>query len=170
MTMYEIRNIKVSGKLKSLVLNNALEKLRSLSIPTKIYGNFISFKAQNYTYILFKKGKKDYNHINITQIANFSSIAQAIDILESILDCCVSDYIIDNIIATSDLHRKISLEKIITNGHFTNIKYNNEVFPGLFIKFLMGTVILFHTGKLVIVGCKNQSSLEWILQNIILNI
>jgi TATA-box binding protein (TBP) (component of TFIID and TFIIIB) len=46
------------------------------------------------------------------------------------------------------------------------MKYNNEKFPGLFVKFKEGTAILFHSGKVVLVGCKNEENLKCLTTNI----
>jgi len=165
-----VRNIKVSVKVKALVLNNALMQLQRNNISTKQFGNFISFKAENFTFILFKRGLKKETHVNITQIANFQSIHRAIEVLVKLIECVVIHYVIDNIIATSDFHRNISLQKIVELRQFKKIKYNSEVFPGLFLKFNRGTIILFHSGKTVIVGCKSIEDIEWILQMVHVNI
>lgn len=164
--MFLVRNIKVSVKVKALVLNNALERLRQTQIPIKNFGNFISFKDHNYTFVLFKRGKRKDSHVNVTQIPNFWSIHRAIDCLIKLIDCSVLHYTVDNIIATTDLNKSVSFKKIIKEKTFKQIKYNSEIFPGLFIRFKRGTVIVFHTGKVVIVGCKSVSNIEWINKRI----
>jgi TATA-box binding protein (TBP) (component of TFIID and TFIIIB) len=168
--MFLIRNIKVSVKVKPLVLNNAVLRLKHKGIKTNLFSNFITFKAKNFTFVLFKSGQKKENHINITQIPNFRSINKAIASLVKLLRCRVLRHTVDNIIATSALDRTISLRHIVHSKAFKKIKYNSEIFPGLFVKFWNGTVIIFHTGKLVIVGCKNKRSIKWILQKITANI
>jgi len=40
------------------------------------------------------------------------------------------------------------------------VKYNNQKFPGLFIKYKKGTALVFFSGKVVIVGCKNQTEIK----------
>ncbi len=39
--------------------------------------------------------------------------------------------------------RNLNLSDISKTCNFKNLKYNNEKFPGLFVKFETGTVILF---------------------------
>lgn len=164
--MFLIRNIKISVKVQALTLNNALSILKNKSIITREFGNFFSFKSNNYTFVIFKRGKQENNHINITQIPNFYSINKAINCLISLINCRVCHYVIDNIIATSDLHKSISLDSLIKSKRFKRVKYNSEIFPGLFIKFRQGTTIIFHSGKLVIVGCKSIDKIECILNTI----
>lgn len=168
--MFLIRNIKVSVKVEALILNNALSSLKNNQVLSKEFGNFITFKHNNYTFVLFKTGKNKESHINITQISNFDSINKAIDCLIKLINCTVNSYSIDNIIATSDLNKSISLSTIIKNKRFERIKYNNEIFPGLFIKFNQGTVIIFHSGKIVLVGCKSIENIEWLMSTIYANI
>jgi TATA-box binding protein (TBP) (component of TFIID and TFIIIB) len=40
------------------------------------------------------------------------------------------------------------------------MKYNNEEFPGLFVKKDIGTAILFHRGTIVLVGCNSKENLK----------
>lgn len=168
--MFLIRNIKISVKVGALILNNALSSLRSNNVISKEFCNFITFKHKSYTFVLFKTGKNKQSHINITQIRNLDSINIALNILIGLLSCTVNYYTIDNIIATSDLKRSITLQNIISNQKFERIKYNNEVFPGLFIKFNQGTVIVFHSGKIVIVGCKSIINIECLMNTVLANI
>ncbi len=168
--MFRIRNIKISLKVKPIVLNNAIIQLQKKGIATKTYSNFLTFKLHLYTYVVFKKGRTKHTHINITQIPSLKLINNAIEIVKQCLECKVLYFTIDNIIATSDLKKPICLIDIINKKSFDKIKYNNEIFPGLFIKFHNGTVILFHSGKIVIVGCKNKETIQWILETIHANI
>lgn len=161
--MFHVRNIKVSVKVKALILNNALNKLHQKFIPTRHFGNFISFKHNGYTFVLFKKGKRRDSHVNVTQIPNFACIHRAIASLIKLIECEVLHYTVDNIIATSDLNRTLSLKEVVKQIKFKKIKYNSEIFPGVFIRFKRGTVILFHSGKLVIVGCRSIDNLRWIV-------
>lgn len=168
--MFLVRNIKVSVKVRALVLNNALMQLYNNNIICKQFGNFISFKSNNYTFVLFKRGRKKETHVNITQIPNFQSIHKAIEVLVRLIGCVVINYVIDNIIATSDIKRSICLQKIVDERKFKKIKYNSEIFPGLFLKFTKGTSILFHSGKIVIVGSKSIENIKWILEIVHANI
>ena len=164
--MFLIRNIKVSVKVKALILNNALSCLKKRDILPKEYCNFIIFKSNNFTFILFKRKQLEDTHVNITQIPDVVSINKAVKCLINLINCEVNYYTVDNIIATSDLKKPIDLTQVLNSNTFERVKYNNEVFPGLFIKFNQGTLILFHTGKIVIVGCKSIDSIQWILNAI----
>jgi TATA-box binding protein (TBP) (component of TFIID and TFIIIB) len=86
---------------------------------------------------------------------------------EFIPDCSVISKSVDNIIASTSVDKKLDLCLICSSGVFKSIKYNNEKFPGLFIKFEnLGTAILFHSGKIVIVGSKTRNNIECLIQKI----
>ena len=168
--MFLIRNIKISVKVKPLVLNNVVKKFNTEGLAFKSFSNFLTFKNNHFTFVCFKKGKRKHSHINITQIPTFSLIPEALKVIKRLFECPIVSYSVDNIIATSDLKRSICLKKVIEEKKFDKIKYNNEVFPGLFIKFSSGTVILFHSGKIVVVGCKSLDSVQCIIQTVHANI
>ena len=67
----------------------------------------------------------------------------------------------DNICATKNLNKKINLDKLFYNllprkQRIYHLNYNNQKFPGLFIKFkkdiLNGSLIIFKSGKINYVG------------------
>ena len=163
--MPSIRNVKVSAKVSNLCLNTVNLKLASSGISLKHFSNYITFQ-HTYTYIVFKNSKDLTNHVNITKLKSESEIEKALYLLTNLIGCHVINWKIDNIIATSSLQKKLDLTQIAIQKIFPRVKYNSEQFPGLFAKFDCGTVILFHSGKIVIVGCKNQSEI-WMLSEIV---
>lgn len=167
--MFSIRNIKVSLKVKSFALDNVTNCLRNKDISYKVYPNFISFKLKH-NYIIFKSGRRETNHINITKIKDFKDFIKAIVNIQKIYPLKIQKVDIDNIIATGNLSKTINLQKFSASKKYLKIKYNSETFPGLFIRFERGTVILFHTGKFVVVGCKDVIGIQCITQNIYANI
>lgn len=163
---YKIANVKVSLKTDKVFLDNVCEIAKEKKLYCKKYKNFIVLKS-NYTYIIFKsKEQQSESHINITKIPNTKSVRKAIDVITSLILCTIISYKVDNIIATTNLNRQINLASIVNNKKFNNLKYNNEKFPGLFIKFSIGTVIIFHSGKIVIVGCKTKKSVKCLIRKI----
>lgn len=163
--MFRVRNIKISVKIKHQPLDNVITKLKRRNITVKSFSNFISFQHK-FTYVFFKSGRKLTNHINITQIAQVSKIKKALSNLRVLLKCNIVSVKIDNIIATTDICQQINLRKLLKDQNFKIKKYNNEIFPGLFAKFKKGTAIIFHSGKVVIVGCKKLHHIPWIIQQI----
>lgn len=167
--MYKIANVKVSLKTSPLFLDTVYSSLVAQNIVCKQYNNFLVVKSA-FTYIIFKTNKNCENHINITKIPTVKNIVDAVTLLQILTNCQVTSQKIDNIIATTKHKSKLCLRDIIEKKAFHTIKYNNEKFPGLFLKFEEGTAILFHSGKIVIVGCKSIENIECLLSIIFANI
>jgi len=165
--LYKLANVKISVKTSFFLLNNVIKIAECKKITFKKFANFIVLKSK-YTYILFKSSNQKENHINITKIPCTTYVTDSVNFIINLLDCEVFSVTIDNIIATSNIlcDKKPKLIDIIKNKLFENIKYNNEKFPGLFIKLSLGRVILFPSGMLVLLGCKKESDIECLIQNI----
>jgi TATA-box binding protein (TBP) (component of TFIID and TFIIIB) len=166
---YKIANVKVSVKTLSLSLDIVYQCASLKGLTCKNYTNFLVIKKK-FTYIIFKTNKNNENHINITKIPNVSFVQEAIDLIKNLTNCFITSTHIDNIIATTNSNRELNLEQIVKEKKFDQIKYNNEKFPGLFVKFVIGTAILFHSGKIVIVGCKSEESIKCLIKKIYANI
>lgn len=158
---FKITNVKVSLKTTPISLNNVL----NLPFQTNNHRNFIVVKAK-YTYSIFKTNKMLENHINITKIPKIKKVKKAIKYLKKYLNFEVKNITIDNIIATFKIDHKIDLVSVCEEKLFKTMKYNSEKFPGLYVKFEEGTAILFHSGSIVIVGCKNEKDIECLMLNI----
>lgn len=170
--MFKIVNVKVSLKTSTILLDNVCDIAKEKKLYCKNYKNFIVLKSK-YTYIIFKVNKDGKNHVNITKIPLIDKIADAVDYFrEKIVDCIADNISIDNISATAATKTRLNLKEIVLNKDYSNfhnfqaLKYNNQLFPGLFLKFNTGTVIIFHSGKCVIVGCKDETSIQCLTQNI----
>lgn len=160
---YKIANVKVSIKTTLLFLDIVFKKCSDNNVYCKNYKNFLVLK-DIYTFIIFKNNKNNENHINITKIPSLDLVQHAISTITQLTDCTVISHTIDNIIASTFVKSHIDLQALSTL--FPNVKYNNEKFPGLFIKFKKGTAILFHSGKIVIVGSKTEEDIQCLIQNI----
>lgn len=168
MTAFKVSNYKVSCRTSHISLDIVSSILEEKQISAKKYNNFISFN-DIYTYIVFKSGDTGLNHINITKIPDRLSVQLAIKALSDLFNCEVFFYKVDNIIATFNTHRRLnlnSLSKTLTAEGFY-IKYNPEKFPGLFLKESKGTIIIFHSGKTVFVGCQDEENIECLLKTLI---
>jgi len=160
-TMIKIRNIKISVKVRAIPLNNVIKKLQEKNIEHREYLNFVTFKSK-FSYVLFKPSKNLTTHINISSIKNKRDIKKSVWFLKYNLAVVVLSLRIDNIVSTKIIGKSINLQEIIRQKVFVNARYNPEHFPGLFVKFNKGTIILFHSGKVVIVGCRTYQDIKWI--------
>lgn len=168
---FVITNVKISVKIQAKPLDIVQKVLEAKNILCKTHNNFLVAKSE-YTFIIFKSkfGDGANNHINITKIPNLSFIPHVILLTETLLECRTFQHRIDNISATSNSPQRLNLVKLVEKKKFKNIKYNNQTFPGLFLSFNTGTAILFHSGKINIVGCKSEANLKCILSKIFANI
>ena len=163
--MFQIRNIKISLKLDCLDYSLLKGFLKNVSV----YNNFLVLKDK-YTYILFKpKDKESISHLNITKIPNFSAINESVENgIEFFGGKIIPDSIkIDNITATHYLNRPVSLSKLYSEfSSKVKLGYNNDVFPGLHYKTSQGTAVIFHSGKIIIVGCKTEEQILKIIKTV----
>lgn len=166
---FKVANVKVSIKILAIPLDIVYKIAKEKNIDLKLHNNFLVLKAK-FTFIIFKAKNSIENHINITKIPDINSVPFAVLEIENILSCNHFNLCVDNIIASANLHKTIDLIRIVKSKNFEKIKYNNQKFPGLFITFKKGTTIVFHSGKIVIVGCKTIPDIECILNKISVNI
>lgn len=163
--MYSIKNIKLSVKLN---FHSFLTLTESLKHITK-FNNYIVLKDK-FTFILFKpRNHSTISHLNITKVKSFSCISEACDLAEEIFKGQIlrETLQIDNITATHYLNTIVDLRQLYSkySQHFT-LRYNNDVFPGLHWKSEKGTAIIFHTGNVIIVGCKKEQEISVIVNQV----
>lgn len=172
--MLKVTNFKISLKVEPICLDSVSEIAKQFNIKFKRYNNFIVVHEQ-YTYIIFKSGKSLNNHINVTKIKLFEDIKNSQQLLFSKilkhLNSNIISYKIDNITASYNLNRKINIDTIIEIfKNLCEVRYNNETFPGVFLKHIHGTIIIFHSGKTILIGSKDLSKLKCLTHFLIANI
>lgn len=161
--MFQVVNIKISVKIKPVLLSEVAKVLIKHNIEFKKYCNFLTF-LRRFHFIIFKNGSKEQNHINVTNLRLKSDVKIVRRILEKVFNFDIIEITFDNIVAKSSLFKKIDLAKVAKSEAFSEIKYNPERFPGLFIKFRPGTCIVFHSGKIIIVGCRKVKKVAEIIR------
>jgi TATA-box binding protein (TBP) (component of TFIID and TFIIIB) len=165
--MFDIKNIKLSLKIQPLDLNSVVSYLstnKTIIIEKK--GNCVIIRNRyGYVYTIFISNNKVFSHINITGISLPTFIDHAIDWIKVVLKPSFTVVeiarCINNITASYTFCRKLNLCHLITNLQ-TNYKIsmNREKFPGAVVTFNNGIVILFHSGKVITVGCKSIDNLK----------
>jgi hypothetical protein len=168
--MFEIKNVKISLKIDGISLNTVLKQLEINNILYERKNNYIIIKHR-YIYVIFIPKSKQINHVNITKIPILEKINDSITTfcqnIFSNLSINVKKVCIDNLTSTFKLNHALILSDIIKdNRDIYNLNYNNEKFPGLFIKFGEGTLILFYTGNVIAVGCKNEQNLKYLFDKL----
>lgn len=153
----KIVNVIVSGKLNSTI---NIEKL-ARTLPKTMYepdvfaGLVYRRINPNSTIIMFSSGK-------ITSIGTKSEedgrkcIHATIFDIERNTDKKVEPKILEtvNVVSVGDLNQKINLKKL---SRLKQIEYNPEKFPGGIIILKTGKGLIFNSGKIVSVGCKNEN-------------
>lgn len=158
--LYKITNVKVSIKIQEICLDTVSRNLEEKNILFKKYPNYIVIQ-DIYTFIVFKtscKKKNSISHVNITKIPTLFEVDTAKKHLKDLFDGVVikEKPVIDNITVSLDIKKDLTPEKIQDIfDKVCKITFNKETFPGIFLKFTNGTAIIFHTGKCIIIGCKN---------------
>lgn len=163
--LYKITNIKISVKTSFICLNTVVGKINDKNF--KRYNNFVVLR-DNYTYVIFKSSNGDSNHVNITKIKTFGEITLAVEHLLKLFSLIEIKRQVDNITVSTSLNRKINLNLLPIFKDCISVSYNSEKFPGAFIKFDIGTIILFHTGKCIFIGIKKEKDIECLLSKIAL--
>lgn len=190
----EPTNIKISFKICTVSLSTVQELCPGLGYKFKAFPNFLVVRpntsigeVHNWVCTVFKKNiaKDALQHVNVTNIKSFDDIDSVISHLTCLrlivlpgtvrIDNVtglmqVRELIIPDIIRSIQQNEKevcLKLDTVFWGTHSLTVHYNNERFPGLFIKFKRnslksGTAIVFHSGKIVIIGCKNLTQLRWV--------
>lgn len=160
----KITNIKLSLKTTFILLDSVKKLLKNQNIDFKEYPNYIVLKNK-YTYVYFKSACGEINHLNITNVKNFkdidSSVNYFLNVLMKSLEISEVYRRVDNISASLNLNLTLNLLDIV--NYFEKVccvSYNTEKFPGVFLKFEKGTIIVFYTGKCIFIGCKNSYNLK----------
>ncbi|MDP2794753.1 MAG: hypothetical protein Q8O25_11870 [Sulfurisoma sp.] len=165
-------NIKVSINCFFESLDTVKFKCSENSIDHKVHNNFIVFRKK-IVYTIFRSKDLNKNHVNITGIKSYGNLKYAVDFLGSIGIIVDNTTLkVDNITGSLNLGREVFLQSLINKiqleKSYTNeiiINNNNETFPGAFLKvqkdsIKIGTIIVFHSGKVVFVGCRNLENLK----------
>lgn len=167
----KISHIKISVKVKNLSLGGLLNNpsLNTENVTIKHYDNFVIIFSR-FTYIVFKKsGRNTENHINIAKIENLNQIDSAIQhFTNQIAPCDVISTKVDNISAHTQLKSTICLSKLHQKiQKIYSTKFNQQKFPCLFIRVreidCFGTILVFASGKVNVVGPKNIEDLNKLL-------
>lgn len=175
---WNIRNIKLRIYVDSYNFDSIKKQCLCNQKRKKRHSNFCVYKKV-YNYTIFESGC-----INITGVKDYTSIESAIDVicdylkLEKTKDLLIQDnnerYIIDNILYTGSFQIRLPIKRLNSYIYSQNKKKltyfkgqkNGLHFPGLFVKVgsERGRIILFSSGKFVILGVQCLSQFYLILQ------
>ena len=120
----------------------------------------------HFTYIFFNTST-NVLHCNVTRIKKYNQIFTAKKYLKNFFpQINILSTKVDNICATKTIKGKVCLdllfrELVESNSTQFRVSYNSQKFPGLFVKFydskLTGTLLIFKSGKINLVGVKSPN-------------
>ena len=113
-----------------------------------------------YSITIFQKLQNKY-HLNVTRIKSLNDISEVIKWL--IKTYCdknnfqIISYRLDNSTAAFDIKQHISLHTLANS--IKHSSYNPERFYAVYLKNNKGTIIVFQSGKINILGCKSLENI-----------
>jgi len=176
-----VTNFKISVKCVPVSLDSVVERALEQAYTVKKNNNFVVLKREFCCSLFKRKLGCLYNHVNITKIKSRLEIAGILKELEKVGVYCQHNLVvIDNITGQLNTQTKVDVKKLVTtnlqsvineiaNSYSIVVRYNNEKFPGAFLKIFekgrkLGTSIIFHSGKIVFVGSKCEEDLQCLSQ------
>ncbi|MFX0186445.1 MAG: TATA-box-binding protein [Candidatus Hodarchaeota archaeon] len=161
---YKINNVVASVSLKiseKIDLAQIARKLNEVEYsPERFPGLILRVDKPKSTVLIFSTG-----NMVVTGIKNVSNADKTVkNIIKKIRKIGIKlpdpKIIIQNIVATGDLHSSIDLNKatIIMD----NVMFEPEIFPGLIYRMQdpKTVFLIFSTGKVVCTGAKNEEKIE----------
>jgi len=166
--MFTIKNVKISIQIEEISLEYLRNYLSTHCIIFEEKSNFLIIKQSN-IFLFYKLKKGITKHINATKISSLTNIEHCVSSLKTLLPFLhIINVNVDNISSNYSHYNTLNIPNIITQCKDNYIlTYNRERFPGLYIKFTNGTLILFHTGKIISLGAKTQSDLNILFENLL---
>ena len=111
------------------------------------------------TALVYKSGR-----INLLGAKDFSTLMDAVFFLIAELDVDIEeDLTISNLVMSASFEKKINLTKLfnkLRDNELGDVSYETELFPALIFKpknSLNGKTLIFHTGKVIITGLKQEN-------------
>lgn len=159
----KVSNVKLSLKLKDLVINT--DENTQLDFFEK-YNRII--KVENFTITIYHNNPHALHMTGIKNLCeNLDLAIKTISLLSSVNFNYIKSIIrIDNITATCNYYKSkvnlIILFKKIKAKNDVHVRFNPVKFPGMTVKFSSksGTAIIFESGKINLLGCKNIPSIN----------
>ena len=168
--MITANNVKISVVFFSkTIVKNFLQMLKTNNFENVYQRKNIVIVKGVYTITVFLKKCK--YHVNVTKIQNPGEIPIVIQFLTKYYFPSnvfkLISYKIDNMTATLNLCKDIHLEEIASKNK-SLFRFNPERFPAVYYKSnkLSGTVIIFSTGRINILGCTSEEELAEIWREI----
>ena len=187
---FNVTNIKVSVKLpKAVSLDFVVDRCSKIEKPMycrKATNNIVTFKYNNFTFVLFKSsltrladGSIKPQHCNITKCRTTTDILSAIQDLLFIVQQpqILLNYTIDNYSCLAKINHAIDIESLFLGEVELLCTYQEENFPHVSVRCPPHLTSapnqlcqIYRTGSFTLVGGKVLSEVEtffrWLLQKV----
>ena len=154
----KVSNIKISC---SLHLDKNEPFFLNKDVKCTNYSNFTLVRNQ-FVYTFFKsKNNHSVYHVNITKIPSKKQVCQALNNIKNLVGAkfCLKNWRKENITCSLDIKRQIPLfslyEPLQSQKFVKKLSFNPDRFPAMFVGTKHNTVLIFSTGKMVIIGGKS---------------
>ena len=162
-TDYQITNIIANTEIDALLdLSLLLKSLNNCEYDPELYHALI-FRMKNpkLSILVNSSGKIIFSGAKSLKDINHARNLFFTDLIRLGYKPKKHEIFIQNIVLLFKPVNEIKIDRIINQNFNLDIQYEPEVFPGVIIRFLQPkfTAIIFRTGKISIVGLKNESDI-----------
>ena len=150
---YKIQNLVVTANL-NCELN--MEYL-NFSLPNfnytkeKFNGGVLKLQDPKCTFLLFRTGKIVCLACKSMDIV-YSSMERLVTLLPE-FEVFVTNLVIVNVVGSADFGRRVRINDLARD--LTDTIYEPEIYPAAIMKKNDSKLLIFHTGKIIITGCKS---------------
>ena len=152
---YKIQNLVVTANLNCEINMDYL----NFSLPDFNYnkqrfnGGILKLQDPKCTFLIFRTGKVVCLACKTMEDVH-SSMNRLIDLLPE-FNVRLTDIKIVNVVGSYNFGRRIRILDLARE--IPHATYEPEIYPAVIIKENSSTVLIFHTGKIIITGCKSIS-------------
>lgn len=138
----------------------ALKAKNSEYNPKRFAACIMRIRDPKTTALIFKSGKVVCTGAKSEEISRTSSKLYAKQIRKLGFPIKLTDFAIQNVVASCDLQFPIGLEGL-ANEHYKFCRYDPELFPGLIYRLSKPKLVMliFNSGKIVFTGAKTRAQL-----------
>ena len=158
-----VSNIKFSC---TIILTDEAPLSLNKDVERKVFSNFTVVRKK-YVYTIFKTRNNDKTyHVNITKVPSREDIEISLSKLTDIISnrFYVKTWKINNLTCSFRADFEIPLldvfEKLQKKSFVKKMRFNPERFPGMFVSLEANTILIFSTGRMIIIGAKTEDSAE----------
>ncbi len=164
----EIVNIVATSEIGEDIDLKRVAKLDGVKYNPKVFpGAVLRIKQPKAAVLVFKSGRIVCTGTKRIEDARIA-VEKAVKIIaDTGIRVKFGEIRIQNVVASADLGSEINLNALAI-GFLERIEYEPEQFPGLVYRLddPRAVILVFSTGKIVVVGCKDTDEVERAVKNV----